>query len=104
VEFPYKDYVIIHFLDRKCLTCLVDVMIVGSVLTCYSSFVVAHKLFEARKNEILGGTAIPGAAMTKLKAYLWISIVANFALVCVLLPAFKNTDTVLLFLFTCKVC
>ena len=103
MEFHYKDYVIIYSLDGKCLTCLVDVLIVGSMLMCYSSFVVSHKLYEAKKNQIFNSSEAPSTPLAKLAAYLWLSITGNFLLVCVLLCIFRHTNPVLLFILTYKV-
>eukprot|EP01022_Parablepharisma_sp_SALTPOND_P010209 TRINITY_DN141_c1_g1_i1.p2 TRINITY_DN141_c1_g1~~TRINITY_DN141_c1_g1_i1.p2 ORF type:complete len:484 (+),score=14.65 TRINITY_DN141_c1_g1_i1:382-1833(+) len=102
--FPYKDYVIYYLMDKTYITCLADVLIIGSILACYGSFSASHYLFEQKKNEVIAsGDLNIRSSIFKVKLYLVLSIVFNFLVVTTVLWIFWPVDFFLLFLLCYKV-
>ncbi len=103
-RFPYKEYAIYYLLDKSYITCLADVLIIGSILACYGSFAASHQLFEQKKNELIAsGDLNIRTSISKVKVYLWLNVATNFVIVASVLFVFWPVDSFLLFLLTYKV-
>lgn len=103
-NISYKDYIILYFTDKTYISCFADVLIIGSILVCYGSFLASQEFFEKRKNELLAsGNVHINFSIAKLKSYLCGFIILNLVLVILMLWVFWPVEYFLLFFLNYRV-
>ena len=91
-------------MDRTYITGFADVLIIGSILVCYGSFLASHEFFERYKNELIASENVNiHSSIVKLKSYLYGFIGFNFIFLNVLTIVFWPVELLLLFLLAYRV-